>query len=156
LEVERRGRGGEGEETPNWESCWKTPPTRYLSKLRFKLELVLTYLVERSRAIPIISMKFLSVCPCVMDQNQTFLLQILGKNKLFNVIVLKLESFISQELQTRQSKKEMQGTINFSWQSKANVELRAKCRISLATMFVLGEYSSSEVGQYSSGKLRVS
>ena len=32
----------------------------------------------------------------------------------------------------------------------------AKCRISLATMLVLGEYSSSEVGQYSSGKLRVS
>ena len=51
-------------------------------------------------------------------------LAILGKKKLFNVIVLKLESFISQEPQTRQSKREMQDIINFSWQSKANVELR--------------------------------
>ena len=35
-------------------------------------------------------------------------------------------------------------------------ESGAKSMVRLATMFVLSEYSSSDVGQYSSGKLRVS
>jgi hypothetical protein len=36
------------------------------------------------------------------------------------------------------------------------VVLEAKSMVRLAMIFVLSEYSSSEVGQYSSGKLRVS